>query len=265
MALDNEGWLPEAKRLRVGTKRRVPHDCGDGTVMIVSHEPDKYTAWCFRCSEGGFVRKEPTLADMVELRRRAQEDAALRTATLPLPMTANPREWPREARLWLYRAGIHDTIIKRLGIYYHKPSQRVVLPVVEDGKVTYWQARAVMPGQKPKYLNPEVDRDSVLPRFGGGPVIVLTEDYLSAAKVGRVVEGWSLLGTSLKDPVLARAVRDGRPVLVWLDPDEAGRSAAARITRELRAVGVQTENVVSAKDPKLLCLQEIRKCLSSWL
>lgn len=265
MALDKEGWLPQAKALRVGQKRRVAHDCGSGTAMIVSHEADKYTAWCFRCSEGGIERKEPTLADMVELRRRAQEDDALRTATLPLPMTTDPREWPKEARLWLYRAGFHDSRIKELGIYYHKPSQRVVLPVVEDGEVTYWQARAVMKGQAPKYLNPSVDRDTVLPRFGEGPVVVLTEDYLSAAKVGLVVEGWSLLGTSMKDPVLARAVRDGRPVLVWLDPDEAGRSAAARIARELRSVGVQTENVVSAKDPKLLCLQEIRECLSSWL
>lgn len=263
--LNPEGWLPEAKRLRVGTKRRVPHDCGSGTVMIVSHEADRYTSFCFRCSEGGIERKEPTLADMVALRRRAQEDDALRTATLPLPATTEPREWPKEARLWLYRAGFHDSRIKELGIYYHKPSQRVVLPVVEDGKVTYWQARAVMKGQAPKYLNPSVDRDTVLPRFGKGPVVVLTEDYLSAAKVGLVVEGWSLLGTNMKDPVLARAVRDGRPVLVWLDPDEAGRSAATRITRELRSVGVQTANVVSTKDPKLLCLEEIRECLSHWL
>lgn len=265
MALDSEGWLPEAKRLRVGTKRRVPHDCGTGTVMIVSHEPDRYTAWCFRCSEGGIERKEPTLADMVELRRGAQEDAALRTATLPLPMTTDPREWPKEARLWLYRAGFHDSRIKELGIYYHKPSQRVVLPVVEDGKVTYWQARAVMPGQKPKYMGCAVGKANVIPKYGEGACIVLTEDMLSAMKVGREVEAWSLLGTAPSTHLLSQLVQDGRPVLVWLDPDEAGRSAAARITRELRSVGVQTENVVSAKDPKLLCLQEIRSCLSSWL
>jgi len=264
--LDHAGWLPEAKRLRVGTKRRVPHDCGSGTVMIVEHQPDKFTAWCFRCSEGGVERKEPSLSDMVEARRREASDAALRhSTTLPVPLVTSPREWPKEARLWLYRAGFHDTLIQRLGIYYHPPTQRVVLPVMDGERVVYWQARAVMPGQVPKYMNPSVDRSLVLPRFGSGPVVVLTEDYLSAAKVGTVVEGWSLLGTDMKDAVLARAVREDRPVLVWLDPDKAGRNAAARITRELRSVGVRTENIVSAKDPKLLSKQEIRECLSSWL
>ena len=263
--LDNEGWLPEAKRLRVGSKRRVAHDCGLDTSMIVAHEADRYTAWCFRCSEGGFVGKEPSLSDMVDLRRRAQEEGALRYATLPLPKITEPREWPVPARLWLYKAGMSDSRIRELGIYFHAPSQRVVLPVVDGDKVVYWQARAVMPNQSPKYINPSVDRDKVLPAFGSGPVIVLTEDYLSAAKVGQVVEGWALLGTSLKKPVLARAVRDGRPVLVMLDPDEAGRSAASRITRELRSVGVATDNIVSTRDPKLLCKQEIRECLSYWL
>lgn len=264
--LDPEGWLPQAKALGPGTKRRVAHDCGAGTTMIVEHKLDRYTAWCFRCSEGGVERKQPTLSDMVEARRRAASDAALRHATtLPVPLVASPREWPREARLWLYRAGFNDDMIQRLGIYYHPPTQRVVLPVVEGGSVVYWQARAVMKGQAPKYMNPSVDRNAVLPRFGAGPVVVLTEDYLSAAKVGGVVEGWSLLGTDMKDTVLARAVRETRPVLVWLDPDKAGRSAAARITRELRSVGVVTDNIESTRDPKLLSKQEIRQCLSSWL
>lgn len=264
MALDNEGWLPEAKRLRVGTKRRVPHDCGDGTVMIVEHKPDKYTAFCFRCNEGAVERKQPTLSDMVEARRRTAQDASLSHATaLPVPTVTSPREWPREARLWLYRAGLHDRKIMELGFYYHPTTQRVVLPVVEDGRVTYWQARAVMPGQAPKYINPRVDREAVLPRYGEGSMVVLTEDILSAARVGEVTEAWSLMGTAMKAPVLARLSMEDRPVAVWLDPDSAGREGAAKVLRSLRSLGLRCFNVVSTKDPKLLSKQEILECLSA--
>ena len=264
MALANEGWLPEAKRLRVGTKRRVPHDCGDGTVMIVEHKLDKYTAWCFRCSEGGFVRKEPTLSDMVEARRRTAQDASLSHATaLPVPTVTSPREWPREARLWLYRAGFNDHRIQELGIYYHPPTQRVVLPVVDEGEVVYWQARAVMKGQAPKYIGCSASKATVIPKYGEGECIVLTEDMLSAMKVGQVMEAWSLLGTSPSTHMLAQLVQDGRPVLGWLDSDEAGRRAAHKLMEELRRMNIPCADIVTDLDPKLLSRAEITQRIES--
>lgn len=260
--LNTEGWLPQAKALSMGQRRKVPHDCGDGLAMIVEHQSTGYRAFCFRCNESGFVGKVPTLAEMQEARRRKAEDAALRYApTLPMPMVQEPREWPLEARLWLYKASLHDRWIKEAGIYYHPPTQRVVLPVAEDGKLVYWQARAVMPGQVPKYINPSVDKGKIVPVFGTGDEVVLTEDYLSAYRVGKVTEAWSLLGTHMKDGVLARAVRDHRPFIVWLDPDEAGRSATRKIVRHLRTVGVQVSTISTDRDPKLLTHEEIATCL----
>lgn len=256
--LDHEGWLPEAKRLRVGTKRRVPHDCGSGTVMIVEHQPDKFTAWCFRCSEGGVERKEPSLSDMVEARRREASDAALcHSTTLPVPLVTSPREWPKEARLWLYRAGFHDTLIQRLGIYYHPPTQRVVLPVMDGERVVYWQARAVMSGQVPKYMGCEVSKATVIPKYGGGACIVLTEDMLSAMKIGRVTAAWSLLGTAPSTHLVSKLVQDGRPVLVWLDSDTAGRRAASKLLHSLRRLAIPCADIVTDSDPKLLSRAEI--------
>lgn len=263
--LPPEGWLPEAEALRVGERDRVDHDCGPGRTMIVSNEVKGYRAWCFRCGEGGFKAKQPTLSDMVELRRREAEDTALRyDPSLPTPMVQDPREWPAAARLWLYRAGLHDRRIMELGFYFHPTTQRVVLPVVEDGRVTYWQARAVMPGQAPKYINPRVDREAVLPRYGEGSMVVLTEDILSAVRVGEVTEAWSLMGTAMKAPVLARLSMEDRPVAVWLDPDSAGREGAAKVLRSLRSLGLRCFNVVSTKDPKLLSKQEILECLQQF-
>lgn len=262
--LDTEGWLPQAKQLEVGKSQRVGHDCGPGSCMLVSHDLDCYRAYCFRCGEPGYVAKVPTLADQVELRKVKEADSQLRTAVLPVPMENDVLKWPTAARLWLYKAGISNRRIEELGIYYHPPSRRVVVPVIEKGQVTYWQARAVMPDQVPKYLNPAVDRSKVLPRFGQGHFIVLTEDYLSAVRVGEVTEAWSLLGTQLKEPVLAELVREDKPVACWLDPDKAGVKGNSTISKTLRSLGIDVTVVVSEKDPKFLSKERIRECLSQF-
>jgi len=263
--LDLEGWLPQAKRLAGGKRQRVGHDCGPGSCMLVSHDLDCYRAWCFRCGEPGYQAKVPTLADQVELRKVRDADAQLERAVLPLPMEQDITEWPTAARVWLYKAGLSNKRIAELGIYYHPTTRRVVIPIVEDGELTYWQARAVMPDQAPKYLNPSVDRGKVLPRFGQGRCIVLTEDYLSAVRVGEVTEAWSLLGIDLKEPILAKLIREDKPVVCWLDPDTAGRRGNASISKTLRSLGVPVAVIDSEKDPKLLSKERITECLRQFL
>lgn len=260
--LNVEGWLPQAQALAVGKRARVSHDCGPGSCMIVSNNLDSFKAWCFRCCEAGYVAKVPTLADQVEIRKTRAAEQELSSAVLPLPTNYDIDSWPIQAKVWLYKGGLSKPRIEALGIYYHEPTKRVVIPIVEGEELTYWQARAVMPDQQPKYINPSIDRAKVLPSFGSGPVIVLTEDYLSAVQVGRVTEAWSLLGVDLKAPILAKLLDDGRPVACWLDPDKAGIEGNQRISKELRSLGVEVSIIESSKDPKLLSKQETLQCLS---
>jgi len=257
--LDPSSFLPAAKRLRVGGKARVDHDCGPGSTMIVNHKPEAFTAWCFRCGEAGFVPKEPTLAERVEAMKQRTEGDRLVAFSVQPPGPANqdPQSWPKEARLWLYKAGFGNYEIQQLGFYYHEKSRRVVLPVVQDGRVVYWQARAVEKEHQPKYLGPDTDKSRVVPRYGSADHIVLTEDILSAAKVGMVSEGWSMMGTNLFPATLSAIIHSGKPVLVWLDPDEAGVRGAAKTLRALRSVGVPCANVTSKRDPKLHTRREI--------
>jgi len=257
--LDLDSWLPQAQALPVGGKSRVAHDCGDGTPMIVNHKVDGYSAYCFRCGEPGYQSKEPSLAELVEARRQreAGDRSVISSVAPPGPPNQDPQTWPKEARLWLYRAGIGNHEIAQLGFYYHEKSGRVVLPVVNDGRVVYWQARAVRKDHQPKYLNPDVDKTRVLPRYGTAEFIVLTEDILSAAKVGLVAEGWSMLGTKLHGSMLSALIEAGKPVIVWLDPDAAGKRGAAKTLRTLRSVGIQCCNLVSERDPKLHSRKEI--------
>lgn len=102
----------------------------------------------------------------------------------------------------------------------------------------------------------------MLPRFGSADAVTLTEDTLSAYKVGRVAEGWSLLGTRASARLLTELLARRPPVNVWLDPDGPGQRAAQKLIRQLRGLGLETRNIVSAKDPKLLTYEQIKEILA---
>ena len=254
-----ESWQHLTKGIERGKKLYLDHDCGRGRTLLVSHDDKGYSAWCFRCSDGGHIHHAPpTLAEL--LAAQAAESAAIaqvvHTPDLPTPMVVDMGQWPAEAALWLLKAGIGAVERKKLRAYYCPPLNRVVLPVYEGDEVVYWQARSCDPKRKPKYINPLVDKRRVIPRFGSGPV-VLTEDILSAFKVGLVAQGWSLLGTSLGPRMQHDLLSLNAPVLVWLDSDTAGTKASGKIIVELRRMGVPCNRIVTDKDPKLLPRQEI--------
>lgn len=221
-------------------------------------------AHCFRCNDSAFVKDERTLAERIAALAKAKAaDAEVIKPELPMPRERDVQQWPKDARVWLYKAGLSNDAIERLGFYWHPVTQRVVMPVFEDGELVYWQARSTNPNV-PKYINPTVERGTVAPRFGrGGPCIVLTEDILSAVKVGMVNEAWSIMGTSLPDKIALRLVQAARPVLVMLDPDEAGKKGTAKIVRQLRLLGLPVGPYFGRADPKLLSQEEIKCALTS--
>lgn len=203
------------------------------------------------------------MADKLDrLRRQREGDSHLPFTGLPLPAVCDVAAWPSGAALWFYKAGLGRREIGELGAYYHPPSDRVVLPVLEAGVPVFYQARAYQKGRLPKYLGPTPRPPKLLPRWGRAENPTLTEDILSAAKVGLVAEGWAVLGTSVSDHMIAMLLKRGVPVNVWLDPDAAGRRGAAKIIKQLRAYGMTVRNIVSTRDPKLMTRGEIKEILS---
>ncbi|RQW44699.1 DNA primase [Novosphingobium sp. LASN5T] len=170
--------------------------------------------------------------------------------------------WPLEARVWLYKAGFNNDDIQRHGFYFAGRIQRVVLPVLRDWRVIYWQARG-FDADRPKYLNPPVDKP--IAYFGDSGPLVLTEDILSAARVGAVARGAAILGTSLGDPAIAEVVREagGQPVRIWLDPDSAGRKGTAKARKALSLAGLSVSNIRSELDPKFYTRSEIEEFILS--
>lgn len=270
--LDVGSWLPQAEALEQGRKARVQHDCGEGTPMIVEHKEAGWSAWCHRCGDKGWKPKPaPTLGERIAARdaQRSADEAIRRDPRPPMPADFNIEQWPLQARVWLYKAGLFQRDIAELGAYFHERTGRVVLPVVDEGRLVYWQGRNVglCPAGAPKYINPEVDRKELCPRYGQDGVIVLAEDILSAFRLGQVSEGWALMGTKLHTPVLARLIKEGKPVLVWLDMDvdtrrNSGQVAAASIIRTLTNVGIRCANIIHGKDAKALSRAEVIHTIS---
>lgn len=265
MPLNPDSWKQHTLNLEPGRSLRTNHECGEGNVLLVKNEGNKFSAFCFRCNEPGTIKgPEETIAQKLARVEalRSVDTVFQRQAELPEPRTTKVADWPPLARLWFYKAGLSSADIGRLGAYYHAPTRRVVLPVMREARCLFWQARALENGQFPKYMAP--DTDKAYPKWGSADAVTLTEDILSAYKVGLVGEGWSMLGTSLPDALLSELMRRRCPVNVWLDNDlppvhpvNRGQIAAEKVGKKLRAVGLTVRNIVSPRDPKLIQLAEI--------
>lgn len=263
--LDLASWLPQAQTLAPGQSRRFDHDCGGGRTLKCDNKQEGYSAWCWRCNDKGWhPHPQPSLAERIA-RLREKQDTDTRAEAdprPPMPAVWDARDWPLHARVWLYKAGLHNDRIREAGIYYCPRLDRVILPVINDEKLVYWQARG-FDKERAKYINPAIDKTALQARYGTEGPIVLVEDILSAIRCGEVARGWSLLGTSISDAAAqaVRVHRQGYPVLIWLDPDGAGRKARAKYKRALGLVGIEPRIIKTDKDPKLYSQEEIRQII----
>lgn len=259
-------WLALAKSLPTGGKDRIVHDCGRGKAAIVNNHPKGFSVYCNRCGHTDFVHKgQRTLAELLEQRRKdiADANAVRGTTSLPSDYTLNI---PTHAMLWLLKASITPYIAKKHRIGWSEYYQRVVLPVYNDNNLVFYQMRAIHKHQTIKYLNPSVNREEiaywVMPDSNPGTLdrIVITEDILSAIRVGKFTPTVSLLGTKISTQQAAQLSVYKRAT-TWLDPDEAGKQGARTIGKTL-ALTMQIDNIYTVQDPKLLTDKEIQQWLN---
>jgi len=246
-------WLSVAQALPVGGSKKIAHDCGEGLCLAVFHNETKYSAYCHRCGPQKPIWKAfPTLAERAEkaAQARSADEAVEADTRPPQPAVFDLAEWPSEARLWLYKAGFSNDEIKTIGFYYHPITRRVVVPVVCNGQLVYWQARQIFGSRGAKYLSMPGGRQNAIPIFGQGSSIILVEDLLSALKIATAgFRSLCLMGTNLLPKIWEHLINE-TDIIVWLDPDDAGRNAAADVAGKLQLVGKTCRDVVTARDPK---------------
>lgn len=259
----------KGEALAIGQRTRLEHSCGDGKTLLVSRDARGISAWCFRCKEKGWIPVQRSLNERIaDLAGASEQDhTAIGSIELPGPGKFDTNDWPDEALLYFFRAGISRDEIERLRFYWNPVMERVIMPIRDStGSVIFWQARG-FDGIRPKAISPQAERSRIVARYGHGRVLCLTEDILSAVKVAGVTGAmaWALLGTVLSQPVAVEIAALKLPVLLMLDDDAAGRAGAAKAAQLLGLLGVWCRQVYFGRDPKMVPREEIARRINETL
>lgn len=266
MAATDPHWLGHAKTLAAGRTTRI-ECCATDKSLLVSNDPKGYRAYCFRCGPQGFVAHGDFSIDV--LKRRRAELAMIHERVVKLP-TDFTLDIPTSEAVWLYKAGISAALARHYRFGYSAFLRRVILPIYSNDELQGFVARSTI-NARPKYIEKMVrpseavfvsDVQTVLDPICGTDICI-TEDILSAVRVGRHVRSIALLGTSATSSQLGRVMASVRRVAVWLDPDKAGVKAGQNVSRSLRLRGYEVRVIKTARDPKYYSNREIRSILSS--
>ncbi len=119
-----------------------------------------------------------------------------------------------------------------------KYKARFIIPIIIDGKIVYYQGRAVVPSIEPKYLNPEVDKDVIIlnsDKFSKDKSIILAEGTLDAWMVN-YNQGTSFLGSFINDDFIESLLSytDEGLIIAWDNPfiDKAGKDELIKFIEE---------------------------------
>lgn len=247
--------------------------CGDDRSLVVTHSEKGYSWNCFRgsCDNQGFrPHGTRTIQEMLAINEAADRYEKTSEVTLPDDFTYNI---PDEGLIWLLKAGVNWVLRQTYGIGWSPSMARVVMPVQRGGWLVGVQSRAVLPDQKPKYLN-KTGADNVLywsdhsTLYNDRPVpyVVCTEDILSCIKVGQVATACATLGTSLTASYAAELLENHNKFIIWYDNDEAGHKGAIKAKRELELQGAEDVVILKADDdPKAYNFEQIKELINEAL
>lgn len=233
------------KALAVGAHVKYPHlHCSKSLAMSVSVKPEGCLFYCHKCQSTKFVPFEGQ--SYRDRKKREAEFAAYKAEEaregydLPADFT-HSIDAPGLA--WLGLGGWTPDLIEKHGVGWSPSMARVIIPVLPDGYI----ARAVFSDQQPKYLE-MAPKHAYWQSEPHGSDVVLVEDVLSAARVGRFVPAVAILGTDTKK---FQILPDGGHLVTWFDGDKAGRKATIAIRSIVQwREDITLTEILTDDDPK---------------
>lgn len=254
---------------------RVNHDspdCGGSSASMkieVQHDGTIF-AYCHRCSKSGtyssayFTGKKTREGDVgattIPYGRRQRAQGYERASR-------DFADWSSESRAWVLKAGLSQVEVIANDIRYDKEIDGVFLSVHNGvDPCGYILRRFNYHG--PKYINdfevctPRVHR--VRPVHDNG-MVVITEDILSAIKVGRQYNAVSILGTRCELPTLNWLIKTYSEFVIFLDDDSNLVRKQQRVLRN--TLGMMGKAVIISgvgKDPKDLTNNEIQEKIDAF-
>lgn len=247
-------WLQACKRLAVGQTARF-RCCGRTPAAVLFNKPEAWQMYCHRCKESLSERKQYVSLVQPEVLPRV----------LPAPAKLiQIHQTSAELQAQLYGFLVSKGIMPEMAgaVYYSEQLKRLVWDL-QNG--TYL-ARVLHSYQAPKWvmLGQPSQYAAAQPLQHPTELVVLTEDWLSALKTQWVAKRFcsqpvtaiALLGTRLSLPLKAKLIQLGKPVLLMLDNDEAGRAGAKMVQRTLKPF-LPVHDRVLRDDPKACNISEI--------
>lgn len=269
---------------------RCPRDvCGDKSTHL-GVNPRKRVFNCFRCGYGGHVRR--LLEDLAIEWEEYEEKVPVRTEScvpirkneipgfLRLSSMSHSSVIREDAYTYLFSRGISIERVDELGIGMVPDealfSGRVVIPLVQSGKMASWIARLVYQDWSGlKELSPssgsgyavksEVVYDTAC-NCATARRMVIVEGIFDAEAVHRAgMRSVALLG-SHASAIQIGLILTKRPerIDILLDGDSAGRLASKRVANELMRrtnLDVRVHVLPDGKDPDELETNELKRIL----
>mgnify|MGYP001057352053 CR=1 FL=1 len=253
-------------RLPVGGSIKVAHNgCSSSAAMKITNQVEGLMFHCFKCGTSLF---ESAWNSPRERLRRQKTFEAYRAARMKesfdLPSDCS-HSIPKAGLAWLGKGGWTLRLIRHYEIQWSAELNRVIIPIVPNGRYMGYIGRAVESWQQPKYL--EKTKDGAYWASHRSPgncrqlYTVVTEDVLSAGRCAKFLPSYSALGTSLGASLINELSRYAK-VYVWFDPDKAGIKGAAKAIQQLSLL-TEVEMLKSRDDPKRLTNDEIGRLLVS--
>ena len=111
---------------------------------------------------------------------------------------------------------------------------RIILPIIQDGVITYFQGRALeTTDYSQKYMNPTLTKGSIIfnkDNFERDKSIIVTEGLIDAMQIGN--QGTSCLGASVSDDLIKSLLElTDKDVIVAMDNDVAGLKETIRLMK----------------------------------
>lgn len=250
------------KQIKIlGREERYDHaECGDTKARLyVKRIKQGYLFHCHNCTTSGIDRTVKTTPSETLKLLTAPDDSLtsgiVDNNAIEIPATFTTT-LTKTAKDWLRKYGITEQ-----EAYYYKfgvvtRANRLLLPVFKDGKLVYYQARnlGIVDKDNPKYLNcrakaaEDILFESTARYETDSKTCILTEDILSAIKVGRHIKTYALLGSYIPTNIMKR-LQNYDAVGIWLDPDKR-KEAIKYATRLSSITGKRAIPIISEADPK---------------
>lgn len=212
-------------------------------------------SYCYSCK---FYIPSPTIERLKQARKREMTPPIKPSGDFWWPkdyqrLTDMPN-CPGEAIKWLKKYGILASEIDKHRIGWSEEHLLMVFPVFDiDKNLKMWQGRNFQAG--PKYITqgPKSDFLHLVGRTDRG-LCVVTEDILSAIKVGRVYQAAPLWGADMSLAQIQQAATSFDNLGIWLDPDKT--VDAVKLAMRTSQY-IPTSVIVSKHDPKVYNEEQI--------